>query len=188
MTQNPKSIQNPSDPHMRNVRSAFSLVELVIAVVIIGIIAAIAIPRISSAVSRTGENSLMADLSSLRRAIDTYAAEHNGVFPGANADGASGAANSPAAFNSQLTMYSSETGVVSATKDAGHSFGPYLRMIPPLPVGDSKGSNTVAIDTTNSPPLATGGGEGWVYNPLTGEIIANSDDANLENTRAYDEY
>jgi len=40
----------------------------------------------------------------------------------------------------------------------------------------------------NSPPVVTAGTEGWVYNPGFGEIIANSDDANNANTRAYDEY
>jgi hypothetical protein len=50
------------------------------------------------------------------------------------------------------------------------------------------GSDTVAIDTSNSPPLVTAGDEGWVYNPATGEIIVNTDDANDAGTLTYDEY
>ncbi len=46
----------------------------------------------------------------------------------------------------------------------------------------------MAIDAVDSPPLVVSGTDGWVYNPNTGEIIANSDDANLDGTRAYDEY
>lgn len=167
---------------------AFSLIELVIVVVIIGIIAAIAIPRISSSVSSADESALTSSLSTMRRAIDVYAAEHGGFYPGAKADGAGNGFNSAGAFISQTTRYSDVQGQVSDTRDANHPFGPYLRAIPPLPVGSNKGKNEVAIDTLNARPVVTAGAEGWVYNPLTGEVIANSDAANRDNTRAYDEY
>jgi len=167
---------------------SFSLVELVIVIVIIGVIAAIAVPRISSSVAGTGETSLTSNLSAMRRAIDAYAAEHGQVFPGAKLDGMGGAANSAAAFERQLTMYSNVDGRVATSPDSQFAFGPYLRRIPELPVGGNKGSKVVAIDTLNSPPVVTAGTEGWVYNPGFGEIIANSDDANNANTRAYDEY
>ena len=167
---------------------AFSLVELVIVVVIIGIIASIAIPRISSSAAGSNEAALKADLMTLRNTIDRYAAEHNGVFPGAATDGIGGAANSAPALVNQLTKFSNAQGQVSLTQDPGYRFGPYLRRLPPLPVGDNRDSSDVAIDTSNSPPVVTTGAEGWVYNPLKGEIIANSDHANRDNTRAYDEY
>jgi prepilin-type N-terminal cleavage/methylation domain-containing protein len=174
-------------PHTTPVR-AFSLVELIIVIVILGVIAAIAIPRVSSGASRSQESALVSTLAVMRRAFDTYAAEHNGVFPGKNADGQGGAAQTGTAFLNQLTLYSDANGSTSQTLTAQHQFGPYLRSIPGVPVGPYQGSKTVAIDTSNSPPLATGASEGWVYNPLTGEIIANSDEANAEGTRAYDEY
>lgn len=166
----------------------FSLVELVIVVVIIGIIAAIAVPRISGGVASSDESALKADLTALRNVIDRYAAEHNGTFPGATADGMGGSANSALAFVNQLSGYSNVQGQVSLTQDPAYRFGPYLRRVPPLPVGDNRDSVDVAIDTANSPPVVTAGSEGWVYNPVTGEIIANSDQANRDNTRAYDEY
>ncbi|MBI4717225.1 MAG: prepilin-type N-terminal cleavage/methylation domain-containing protein [Planctomycetes bacterium] len=169
-------------------RQAFSLLELVVVEVIIGVIAAIAVPRVSSSVARTGETSLVSNLSALRRAIDTYAAEHDRVYPGAAGDGAGGSPNSEQAFVNQLTKYSASDGRVSATADPTCPFGPYLFRVPELPVGSNQGATAVAIDTANSPPIVTTGNEGWVYNPSTGEIIANSDDANLANTRAYDEY
>lgn len=169
-------------------RRAFSLLELVIVMVIIGIIAAIAVPRISAAAAGSSETALIADLSVLRRAIEHYAAEHAQVFPGANPDGMGGSANSAEAFVSQLTLFSAADGRASATKTSDHVFGPYVSRIPELPVGANHGSASVAIDSSNSPPLVTGNGEGWVYNPVTGEIIANSDEANRAGTRAYDEY
>lgn len=108
--------------------------------------------------------------------------------PGAVSDGIGGAANSPESFGNQLTRHSNAQGQVSLTQDPTYFLGPYLRRIPPLPVGDNRNSIEMAIDVINSPPVVTAGTEGWVYNPLTGAIIANSDDANLANTRAYDEY
>ncbi len=167
---------------------AFSLLELVVVVVIIGVIASIAVPRIAAAASNSAEVALKASLSSMRQAIDYYAAEHRGVFPGSVADGTGGGANSALAFVNQMTKYSSADGKVTDSWDTDHLYGQYLRVIAPVPVGPNKGNTTVAIDTANTPPLVTGGTEGWVYNPTTGDIIANTDDANRAGTRAYDEY
>ncbi len=166
----------------------FSLVEMIIVVVIIGIIAAIAVPRLSSGARGADESALIGDLSAMRRSIDIYAAEHGGKFPGAKPDGGSGAANSVTAFITQMTKYTNGGGRVSDIRDGGHVYGPYLRTIPPIPVGPNKGNTTIAIDKDNSPPLVTASTGGWVYNPTTGEIIANCDKANMAGTRAYDEY
>ena len=168
----------------------FSLVELVIVIVIIGVIAAIAIPRMSRGAAGAGESALVGNLSVLRNAIELYATEHNNDFPGAKEDGDGGAANSAAAMLSQLTKYSSAAGAVSDTKDASHPFGPYLRRgIPPAPVGVNNGKDTVLIDTVNSPPAVnTAGGEGWVYNPSTGDLIVNSDADNETATKTFNQY
>jgi len=167
--------------------NAFSLVELVIVIVIIAIIAAIAVPRFSTAAAGSGEAALTSSLSTLRRAIETYAAEHEQTFPGTNADGQGGGAGSPEAFISQLTKYSAANGTVSDTPGPPYVFGPYLASIPELTVGSNKGNRDVAIDAANSPPLVTGAGEAWVFNPTTGKIIANSDDATEDGLRTFDE-
>jgi type II secretory pathway pseudopilin PulG len=164
------------------------LVELVIVVVVIGIIAAIAVPRISSGVRGSEESALRESLNALRTAIDMYAAEHHGAFPGSTADGAGNGANSAGALVNQLIKCSNELGAVVDVRDSSHPFGSYLKGIPPVPVGPNKNSTTVAIDATNSPPLVTLGTEGWVYNPTTGQIIANTDEPNQAGTRTYDEY
>lgn len=173
-----------------SVRSAhsFSLVELVIVVVIIGVIAAIAIPRLAKGTSGAGEAALKKNLQALRTAIDTYAGEHGGVFPGALADGLGGAALSGDSLKSQLTNFSNPQGQCSATAGSGFRLGPYLQQIPAVPVGPNRGSAAVAIDSANVPPLVTGGPEGWVYNPLTGQIIANTDHPNDTGTLTWDSY
>jgi type II secretory pathway pseudopilin PulG len=168
--------------------TAFTLNELVVVVFIIAILAAIAIPRFSRGPGSAAEAALVDNLSRLRRAIELYAAEHGHTPPGAVADGQGGAAHSAAAFIRQLTQFSAPDGTTSAVRASPHVLGPYLREIPGVPVGQYKGASTVAIDDANSPPLVTVGNEGWVYNPVTGEIIANCDDACLDGSRAYDEF
>lgn len=167
----------------------FSLVELVIVIVIIGIIAAIAVPRISRGAKGATESAVRGDMASLRAAIDLYAAEHNGVFPGKNKnDGTSGGTASD--FVDQLTKFSDTSGKTGAyNAGTGIIYGPYLRSgMPPLPVGANAGSTDVLFDAANSPPVvAEGGGEGWVYNATTGEIIANTS-ATDEGGTAYSTY
>lgn len=170
----------------------FSLVELVIVIVIIGIIAAIAIPRVSRGARGAGESSLSSNLSVLRNAVELYASEHNGDYPGAKADGEGNAADSAEAMANQLTKYSKVTGETSDTRDPANGFvyGPYLRKgIPPLPVGTNRGKTTVLMDTVNTPPaVSVNTGQGWVYNPRTGDLIANADNMNDAGEKAYNEY
>lgn len=167
----------------------FSLVELVIVIIIIGIIAAIAIPRVSRGSKGSGESALAGDLAVLRNAIELYAAEHGGDYPGAKADGGAGMADSEAALISQLTQYSSVAGVVSTTRDVDHPFGPYLRKgIPPLPVSTKKGNTTVDMTAASPPAVVATAGVGWVYNSATGDIIANSDEAGEDGVTTFDSY
>jgi len=157
-------------------RQAFSLVELVIVVVIIGVIAAIAVPRISRGAKGAGESALRGSLASLRNAIDMYAAEHAGTFPGGD--------------GTQPTLIRHLTEKTDASGTAGGNLGPYLRRgFPPCPVGPRTGDTGVILDNTGPPAAAPGTtGKGWVYNHSTGEIIVNCDDADEGGTLTYDQY
>ena len=64
-------------------RPAFSLIEVVMVIVILGVIAAIAIPRLSRGSQGAAEAACTRDVQVIQKAIDLYAAEHNGAFPGA---------------------------------------------------------------------------------------------------------
>src|SRR5439155_23160570 len=124
-------------------RSGFSLIELVIVVVIIAIIGAIAIPRLSRGAAGAADSALIGNLRVLRSAVDLYASEHGGTFPGA------------ATIATQLTQYSDDQGNTSASKTGVFIYGPYLRTIPALPVGAKKGQSGLAA--------ATGATVGWIY-------------------------
>jgi general secretion pathway protein G len=135
--------------------------------VIIGIIAAIAVPRMSRGSQGASDSALGANLAVLRNAVDLYQTEHQ-AYP-ASATGATAAD-----LLRQLTKYTDGTGTSNATetKDAGHPYGPYLRKIPPLPVGSKKGQSTVKIATSESEVAGTTD-EAWIYYPTTGEVKAN---------------
>lgn len=164
---------------------AFTLVELVIVVVIIGIIAAIAVPRISRGAKGADEAALRADLAALRGAIDLYAAEHGGDFPGAKL---AEAASALEAFESQLGKYTDVNGNVWDTKTGKYIYGPYIRRImPPLPVGVNRGSTTTSVGNAG-PTVDVAGGFGWVYNYTIGEIIANADDTEDSGVLTYDQW
>ena len=113
-------------------RSGFSLLEVVIVVAIIAILAAIGIPRMSRGSKGANDAALQGDLAVLRNAIDLFSAEHGGSFPTAGA------------IVNELTQYTDVSGAVSASKTNTHIYGPYLRSVPPLPVGTRKGSTDIA--------------------------------------------
>lgn len=138
--------------------AGFSLIELVIVVVIIAIIGAIAIPRMSRGAAGAADAALVGDLAVLRNALDLYATEHGGVYP------------TVTNFETQLTLFSDANGGTSASKTTTHIYGPYLRKIPPLPVGTHKGSAVVVDGSSGTLGVTTGG---WFYNPSTGSIQAN---------------
>jgi len=152
-----------------NTRRGFSMLELVVVVVIIGIIAAVAIPRLSRGSAGAADSALSSDLAVLRNGIDLYSAEHNGTFPAA------------ATAANQLTQYTDEVGAISATRDATHIYGPYVRKMPPLPVGLRKGKTGIAAADAND--------VGWIYGATTGDIRANCSAGEVDTTgKLYSSY
>jgi general secretion pathway protein G len=135
----------------------FSLLELVVVVVIIGIIAAVAIPRLSRGSAGAADAALSGNLAVLRNAIDLYSAEHGGAFPKVTV------------VEDALLKYTDSSGNLSDTKDTGHIYGPYVRKIPPLPVGAKKGKTKIAAQDADD--------VGWIYDEKTGDIRANTTDS-----------
>ena len=133
----------------------FSLIELVIVVVIIAIIGAIAIPKMSRGAAGASDSAVTADLNILRSALDLYQTENGGAYPLA--------ANMP---NALLQYNDGTNSAPVAAKDATHIYGPYLRAVPPLPVGAAKGGMGVAASSA--------AGVGWIYTAATGQITTNT--------------
>ncbi len=147
----------------------FSLLELVIVVVIIGIIAAIAIPRMSRGSEGANDSAVAQNLSVLRGAIDLFATEHGGTYPTA------------ANIVNQLTQYSDAAGTsLSASRTTTCIYGPYLRAVPPLPVGTRKGCTGIAA--------ADADGVGWLYTAASGSIAANTGTLKDASDKLYSSY
>ena len=172
----------------RNAHNALSLLELVIVCAIITVVAAIAIPRLSRGSRGAADSALSSNLAALRKAIEFFAAEHGGLYP------------TEGGIVNQLTKYSDVFGDAQATKDATHIYGPYLRKIPPLPVGIRKGFTGIEGDhgtgvgliydeATGSIAIAVNGGVGWIYDETTGSIRANTlPNEKDESGRLYSDY
>lgn len=143
----------------------YSMIELLFVIGTIGFLAAVAIPRVSRGAPQADGAALGGDLRVVRTAILLYAAEHR-RFPGPSA----------VDFAKQLTQYSNVKGETSPTRGGTFIYGPYLRTIPPCPIEPNRGSRGVLIDAINSPPLVEPDtGDGWVYNPITGEFLVNAE-------------
>jgi prepilin-type N-terminal cleavage/methylation domain-containing protein len=136
----------------------FSLIELVIVVVIIGIIAAIAIPKLSKGSAGAADSALAGDMKLWRQAMDMYQGEHSGIYP------------DQTNVVNQLTQFTNSDGSVqSATKDpaTGAVYGPYMRSIPPLPVGPASAKGSTIISSPAGPS------NGWVYDGA-GNVTPNT--------------
>lgn len=143
------------DPHPTQPRrSAFSLIELVIVVVIIGIVAAVAIPRLSTAGSRSKDATVRANLAVLSKAVDHYVAEHGGLNPAQGPDGTVSTSIRP--FMRRLLERTDADGTFNATG----LFGPYLRSIPVNPYND------LAVIRVDGPAGASGLA-GWRFDTQT---------------------
>jgi prepilin-type N-terminal cleavage/methylation domain-containing protein len=152
----------------RTRKGGFSLLEVVIVVAIIAILAAIGIPRMSRGSRGANDSAVGGDLAVLRNAIDLYSAEHGGSFP------------KVASIVNQLTKYTDITGAISETKTATHIYGPYIRSIPPLPVGAKQGGTGIAA--------ADGNNVGWIYVEASGKINANTTTETDDQSRLYKDY
>lgn len=159
---------------IRSKTKGFSLIELVIVVVIIGIIAAIAIPRMSRGSAGAADSALRGDLSILRSAIDIYKTEH-GSFP------------TSGSIATQLTQFTDASGNTAATSDSTHIYGPYLRAVPPVPVGSLKADGVNGVKIGGPPPGTPDTGYGWLYDPTSGNITANTAASDVTGT-AYSTY
>jgi type II secretory pathway pseudopilin PulG len=136
---------------------------------IIGVIAAIAQPLMIRGTEGAAGNALTDDLATLRKANDLYQTEHIGAYP-----------TDP---TNQLVQYTDESGNTSPTQDAAYRLGPYLRTIPPVPVGARKGNN--AINPSGNPGTNVGG---WLYDAGTGAIKADSGSEKDRSGRLYSDY
>jgi prepilin-type N-terminal cleavage/methylation domain-containing protein len=156
----------------RKRREGFTLVELLIVVIILAILAAIVVPQFATSTDDAKDAALDSTLANMRDVIDLYFAQH-GEYPAALPDGKS-AANTEASLLGQLALYTDGDGGSQATKDAAHSYGPYLKLSK-VPLEPMTNSRVIAIINIGSLNMTADAGDpgGWKYDSVTGKIIAN---------------
>jgi prepilin-type N-terminal cleavage/methylation domain-containing protein len=149
----------------RENRRGFTLFELVVVVMILGILASIAVPRMLDTSAQATENTARKSLGVIRTAIDQYAAEKNGKWPGADGQ--------EATFKSDLTGYL-----------RGSDF-------PKCPVGDAKnnGVRMVAGNGSIASSIgATAATQSWAYRYQTGDFYINSTANAVDGVTTYDQF
>lgn len=140
----------------------FTLVELLIVVVILGILAAVVIPQFSDASASTEASALRADLQIMRDAVQRYALEHGGNYPGSL---------------TAIARYTNMSGTMAGNRTAVYKYGKYVSELPRCPTGPSKGATGWAAIGNNPPTVASGSTSvGWLYHAASGGVWVN--DAN----------
>jgi type II secretory pathway pseudopilin PulG len=155
-------------------------IEILAAVGVLGVAAGLHTLRLGQAAERSGltltaeadrREAVRAQLCILRCAIERYRQDH-GRWPGCET-GLAATGQAPAeTLVAQLTRYTDAAGEPWPTRDARHTFGPYLRDGWPAWVDGREASAVQFVNTLGLFGAGPEGQHGWRYDCSTGQIVA----------------
>lgn len=134
-------------------RGGFTLVEILVVVTILGVLAAILIPQYKSSTNDAKHAALTGNLHIIRKQIELYKIQHNGVLP-------AGVGDTGADFSRRMLVKTDGEGA------AGTRFGPYLQRVP---VNEFNNRCTVRVGGV----AAGANTDGWRFDPQTAEFQAD---------------
>ncbi len=137
---------------MRN-RNALTLIEVLIVVIIMAVLAATIIPQFSESTKDAKDSELKFNLHTIRSQIEMYKAHHLNNHP------------TTGKFVAQMTEKTDVAG------DAGDDYGPYIQG--DMPENPFNGSNVI-VEVEGAGTAVAGDGEGWQYDPATGDFYPNN--------------
>ncbi len=145
-------------------KRGFTLIEVLIVVVIMAVLAATIIPQFASSTNDAKTSALKFNLHSLRSQIEMYKLQHNGATPALTSGSLPG-----------LVYATDVTGANSGStvSDTTHPFGPYIQG-GFLPANPFDGTTTVTQISTFPPTATAGSAQGWLYEPVSGQIAPNT--------------
>ena len=135
------------------------------------ILLVLVVPRLVEATNTQPPNKLYEQLRTLRTAIAVYRSQHGNTPPGFPG-GDRSAQPTYEVLVTQLTQYSDELGNTSPVPGEMFPLGPYLDAVPKNVINQQAGIRLIPIQ--NSLPPAPVGTEGWLYEPATGTLVANT--------------
>ncbi|CAH0248607.1 Type II secretion system protein G [Massilia sp. Bi118] len=165
----------------RRAAKGFTLIELLIVVIIIAILAAIAIPQFSNTSGDAQESAAIANLTTMRSAVELYRIQHNNTYPSTFGTGTApactgtagkGTAGQAATFTEQMTQFTDATGHVCSIASPGYSYGPYMRAIPVEPITNAADVTIATSDTDQAADDATT--KGWRFVNVNGKTQINT--------------
>ncbi len=144
-------------------RNGFTLIEVLIVVVIMSVLAATIIPQFASSTNDAKASALKYDLHAFRQSIEIYKLQHNGIPPALTASSLPG-----------LVLCHEFIGRQQRCKcDGCHAHVGAIHPRGALPPNPYDGKTTVS-QTAVFPPTATTAAGGWLYEPTSGQIAANT--------------
>ena len=137
--------------------NGFTLVEILIVVVILGILAAIVVPQFTSASQEAVKGALSSQLQTISSQIELYRVQHFGNLPaigGAEGDNIEPMPEGTGDHNGWTVLVEEN----------------YLKSEPNN--GFTRSTSVAAGDWVDS-PATDGTADGWAFNAVTGDILAN---------------
>ena len=145
-------------------RHAITLIEMLIVVLIAAVLAATIIPQFAPSTTDAEASALKFNLHGLRRQIEMYKAQHHGAVPALSVGTLPGLIYATDADGNTNN---------SIVPDISHTLGPYTQG-GQLPVNPFDGTNTVTQVSIFPPTATSGSGQGWLYEPSSGQIAPNT--------------